>query len=67
MYVCSAECDDYPGLIITQCICALHSINVYSYCVDLKRKGGRVGREADGKGGAGSEDRAQLCGPILLA
>lgn len=44
----------------------LQSINLYSYCVNLKKRGGG-GREADGKGEAGmkkagSEDRAQLCG-----
>lgn len=43
--MCSAGCDNYPGLIITQCIYALHSINVHSYCADLKREGGGGGRE----------------------
>lgn len=42
------------------------SVNLYSYCVHLK-KGGGGGREADGNGEVGrkktgSEDRAQLCG-----
>lgn len=65
--MCGPGCDNYPGLIITQCVYALHSINVYSYCVNLKRERGGGGRESDGKGGAGCEDRSRLCSPILLA
>lgn len=63
--VCGAGCDNHPGLIITQCTHTLHSINLYSYCVSLKRER-ETGREADRKGTerkkAGSENRAQLCG-----
>lgn len=45
--VCGAGCGNYHGLIITHCTHTLYSINLYSYCVNLKREVEGEGRQLE--------------------